>query len=58
MVFMVDYLHTPKNTLELDKWNFFVDKSKSMPKNIQELISKKLQGGTIVWWYTTLHTHH
>jgi hypothetical protein len=35
----VDYLHTPKNTLELDKWNCFVDKS--MPENIQESILKK-----------------
>jgi hypothetical protein len=37
----VDYLHTPINTPKLDKWNCFVDKFKSMPKNIQELILKK-----------------
>ncbi len=45
----MDYLHTPKNRLELDKWNFYVDKSKSMPKKTQELIFKKLHGGTKVW---------
>jgi hypothetical protein len=44
----VDYLHTPKNTLELDKWNCFVDKFKSMLENIQELILKKIHGGTKV----------
>jgi len=45
----VDYLHTPINTPELDKWNCFVDKFKSIPKNIQELILKKLHGGTKIW---------
>jgi hypothetical protein len=44
----VDYLHTPRNTPELDKYNSFVDKFKSMPENIQELIFKKLHGGTKV----------
>jgi hypothetical protein len=45
----VDYLHMPKNTLEFDKWKFFVDKFKSMLENIQELILKKLHGGTKIW---------
>jgi hypothetical protein len=45
----VDYLHTPKNTLELDKWNFFVDKFKSTLEKIQELICKKLHGGNKFW---------
>jgi hypothetical protein len=27
----VEYLHTPRNTPKLDKWNCFVDKFKSMP---------------------------
>jgi hypothetical protein len=47
----VDYLHTPKNTQELDKWNCFVDKFKSIPKTkiIQELILKIIHGGTKVW---------
>ncbi len=47
----MDYLHTPKNTQELDKWNCFVDKFKSIPKTkiIQELILKIIHGGTKVW---------
>ncbi len=52
----MDYLHTPKNTLELDKWNFFVDKFKSMLKNIQELILKKLHGGTKIWCIQLSHS--
>jgi hypothetical protein len=47
-LFWTIYLHTPRNTLELDKWNFFVDKFKSMLENIQELILNKLHGGTKV----------
>jgi hypothetical protein len=31
----VDYLHTPRNTPELDKWNCFVDKFKNMPNKIK-----------------------
>ncbi len=53
----VDYLHTPKNKPKLDKWNYFVDKFKSMSKNIQELILKKLHGGTKIWCIQ-LYTHY
>ncbi len=41
----MDYLHTPRNTPEFDKWTCFVDKFESMSKRIQKLILKKLHGG-------------
>jgi hypothetical protein len=42
-------LYTPKRNLELDKWGTIVEKCKTLPKNVQELIIKKLPGGTEVW---------
>jgi hypothetical protein len=37
----VDYLHTPTIRPEFDKWNCFVDKFKSMPKNHTRINPKK-----------------
>jgi hypothetical protein len=45
----MDYLHTPRNTPEFDKWNCFVDKFESMSKRIQKLILKNLHGGVKIW---------
>jgi hypothetical protein len=38
-----------KNALELHGWGNFKKKFKNLPKNIQELIIKKIHGGTEVW---------
>ncbi len=43
------YLSTPRNALELNEWRNFVREFKTLLENIQELIIKKLHGGTKVW---------
>ncbi len=45
----VSYLHTPRNAPELDAWGNLVEKFKSLVETIQELIIKKLHGGTEIW---------
>jgi hypothetical protein len=45
----IGHLHTPRKSLKKDNWNQFVAKSKELPMNIQELILKKIYGGTQVW---------
>jgi hypothetical protein len=45
----LDYLYTPKRALELDTWGNFIENFKTLPKNVQELVIKKLHGGTKVW---------
>jgi hypothetical protein len=44
-----NYLYTPKNAPELDEWDNFKEKLKTIFENIQELIIKKIHGGTEVW---------
>jgi hypothetical protein len=44
-----NYLYTPRNASKLDEWGNFKKKFKTLPKNIQELIIKKIHGGTEVW---------
>jgi hypothetical protein len=34
---------------KLDKWQTFVEKFKTLPENVQELIIKKLHGGMETW---------
>jgi hypothetical protein len=43
-----NYLHTPRNALELDEWGNFKEKFKTSLENIQELIIKKIHGDTKV----------
>jgi hypothetical protein len=43
-----NYLYTPRNAPKLDEWGNFKEKVKTLPKNIQELIIKKIHGGTEV----------
>ncbi len=45
----LDYLRTPRRVPKFDTWGNFVDKFKTLPENVQELIIKKLNGGTKVW---------
>ncbi len=45
----MDYLYTPRKVPKLDTWGNFIKKFKTLPKNVQELIIKKLHGGTKVW---------
>jgi len=45
----LDYLYTPKTNPELDKWGTFVEKFEALLDNVQELIIKKLHGGTEMW---------
>jgi len=45
----LDYLYTPRKVPKLDTWGNFIKKFKTLPKNVQELIIKKLHGGTKVW---------
>jgi hypothetical protein len=42
-------LYTPRNALELDEWGNSKEKFQTLLENIQELIIKKLHGGTKVW---------
>jgi len=42
-------LYTPRKVPKLDTWGNFIKKFKTLPKNVQELIIKKLHGGTKVW---------
>jgi hypothetical protein len=44
-----NYLHTPRNAAKLDEWGNFKEKFKTLPKNMQELILKKIHGGIEVW---------
>jgi hypothetical protein len=45
----LDYLYTPRRNSKLDKWGTFVEKFKTSPENVQELIIKKLQEGMEMW---------
>jgi hypothetical protein len=45
----LDYLYTPRRNPKLDKWGTFVENFKTLFDNVQELIIKKLHGGTEVW---------
>jgi len=45
----LDYLYTPRKVSELDTWGNLVGKFKTLHENVQELIKKKLHGGTKVW---------
>jgi hypothetical protein len=45
----LDYLYTPRRNPELDKWETFVEKFKTLLGNVQELIIKKLHGGMEMW---------
>jgi hypothetical protein len=42
-------LYTPRRAPKLNTWGNFVEKFKTLPKNVQELIIKKLHGETKVW---------
>jgi hypothetical protein len=39
-------LYTPRTNLEFDKWGTLVENLKTLLENVQELIIKKLHGGT------------
>jgi len=45
----LDHLYTPRRNPKLDKWRTFVEKFKTLPENVQELIIKKLHGGMEAW---------
>jgi hypothetical protein len=45
----LDDLYTPKKAPEFDTWGNFIKKFKTLLKNVQELILKKLHEGTKVW---------
>jgi hypothetical protein len=42
-------LYTLRRAPKLDIWGNFVGKLRTLHKNVQELILKKLHGGTKVW---------
>jgi hypothetical protein len=44
-----NYLHTPRNAPKFNEWGNFKKKFKTLIENIQELIIKKMHGGTKVW---------
>jgi hypothetical protein len=44
----VSYLHTPKHAPKFNEWGNLIKKFKSVVETIQELIIKKLHGGTKV----------
>jgi hypothetical protein len=50
---LVDYLQMLRNKPKCGEWNYFVERFKQLPKNVQELILNKLHGGTKV-----LHIQH
>ncbi len=43
------YLYIARINPKLDKWQRFVEKFKTLPENVQELIIKKLHGGMETW---------
>jgi hypothetical protein len=45
--FRIIYIH--QGALKWDEWGNFKEKFKTLPKNIQELIIKKIHGGIEVW---------
>jgi hypothetical protein len=47
---IINYLYKPRNALEKEEWNELVDRFKGLFVHLQELILKKLHGGTQVWY--------
>lgn len=45
----VNFIHTPRNKLEKNKWNCFVHQVHGLLEVVQELIVVKLYGETKVW---------
>jgi hypothetical protein len=52
---IIDYLYKPRNALGKEGWNELVNRFKRLPTHLQELILKKLHGGTQVWCVQIVH---
>jgi len=46
---ITNYLYKPRNALKKEGWDELANRFKGLPIDLQELILKKLDGGTLIW---------
>jgi hypothetical protein len=46
---ITNYPYKPRNVLEKEGWDELANRLKGLPIHLQELILKKLYGGTLIW---------